>query len=192
MTNCPTYFSLDLKICKEDSERYGSSRIIDLAVSNSSHASIAAKRTKKPINCLIGSSVVRNVGKSGLSVFKESHETEIHMEILMAVKQGEPGVVGDKIDLNSTEAFHENRILKDAGCFFSIDLCDLEIVPMQVERMHVVALIDEREPIAATLVNLDRLTLIVRQAIDRPDVEASSAAVDFPNFHRNHFVWRKC
>jgi hypothetical protein len=37
----------------------------------------------------------------------------------------------------------ENGVLKDAGCFFSIDLCDLEIVPMQVERMHVIALVEE-------------------------------------------------
>jgi len=97
----------------------------------------------------------------------------------MAVKQGEPGVIGDEIDINSAEAFHENRVLKDARCFFSIDLCDLEIVPMKVERMHVVALVDERESIPATLVNLDRLTLIVRLAIDCPYVESASAAVDF-------------
>jgi hypothetical protein len=45
----------------------------------------------------------------GLNVFKESHETEIHVEILMAVKQAEPGIVRDKIDINSTEAFHQNR-----------------------------------------------------------------------------------
>jgi hypothetical protein len=69
-----------------------------------------------------------------LNVFKETHETEIHVEILMAVKQGEPGVVGDKIDINSTEAFHENRVLKDAGCLFSIDLCDLEITSSGSER----------------------------------------------------------
>ena len=127
----------------------------------------------------------------GLNVFKESHETEIHVEILMAVKQGEPGVVGKKIDINSTETFYENRVLKDAGCFFSIDLCDLEIVSMQVKRMHVVAFVDKRESITPTLVNLDRLTLIVRLSIDRPYVESASAAVDFPNLHWNHFVWRE-
>ena len=110
----------------------------------------------------------------------------------MAVKQGEPGIVGDKIDINSTEAFHEHRVLKNAGCFFSMDLCDLEIVPMQVERVHIVALVDERESITAPLVNLDRLTLVVRLAIDRPYVESASAAVDFLDLHRNHFVWRDC
>jgi hypothetical protein len=128
----------------------------------------------------------------GLKVFKQPHETEIHVEILMAVKQGESGVVGDKIDINTTEAFHENSVLEEARCFFSIDLCDLKIVPMQVERMHVVAFVDERESITATLVNLDRFTPIVRLAIDRPYVEPASAAVDFLNLHRNHLVWRKC
>src|ERR1700730_6391110 len=110
----------------------------------------------------------------------------------MAVKQGEPGIVGDKIDINSTEAFHQNRVLKDAGCVFSVDLCDLKIMPMQVERMHVVALVNKSESIAATLMNLDRLALIVRLAIDRPHFESVSASVDFPNLHRNHFVWRDC
>ena len=128
----------------------------------------------------------------GFNVFKESHEAEIHVEILMAVKQGEPGIVGDKIDINSTEAFHQNRVLKDAGCFFSVDLCDLEIMPMQVERMHIVALVDESESIATTLMNLYRLALIIRPAIDRPHVESASASVDFPDVHRNHFVWRDC
>ena len=128
----------------------------------------------------------------GLNVFKESHEAEIHMEILMAVKQGEPGIVGDKIDINSTEAFHQNRVLKDAGCVFSVDLCNLKIMPMQVERMHVVALVDESESIAATWMNLDRLGLLVRLTVDRPHIESAFASVDFPNLHRNHFVRRDC
>jgi len=108
----------------------------------------------------------------------------------MAVKQCETGIIGYKIDINSAEAFYENGILKNAGCFFSADLCDLEVVPMQVERVHVVAFIDEGEAISTTLLNLNRLALIVRLAIDRPYVESPFASVDFPNFHRNDFVWR--
>ena len=65
-------------------------------------------------------------------------------------------------------------------------------MPMQVERMHVVTLVDESESIAATLMNLYRLALIVSLAIDRPHVESASASVDFPDLHRNHFVWRDC
>jgi hypothetical protein len=108
----------------------------------------------------------------------------------MAVKQGEPGVVGYKIDINSAEAFDQDGVFENSGRFFSIDFRDLEIMPMQVERMHVVALVDESESIAATLMNLDRFALIVRLSIDRPRVESASASVDFPNLHRNHFVWR--
>jgi len=84
----------------------------------------------------------------------------------MAMKQGEPGVVGDKIDINSAEAFDQDGVFENSGRFFSMNFRDLEIMPMQVERMHVVALVDESESIAATLTNLDRLALIVRLAID--------------------------
>jgi hypothetical protein len=61
-----------------------------------------------------------------------------------------------------------------------VDLRYLEIMPMQVERVHVVTLVDESESIAATLLDLDGFALIVRLAVDRPDVEPAFASVDFP------------
>ncbi len=39
-------------------------------------------------------------------------------------------------------------------------------MPVQVERMHVVALVYESESITAPLMYLDRLTLIVRLSVD--------------------------
>jgi len=126
----------------------------------------------------------------GLNVFEQSHEAEIHVEILMAVKQGESGIIRYKIDINSGEAFDQHGVFENSGRFFSMNFRDLEIMPMQVERMHVVALVDESESIAATLMNLDRLALLVRLSVDRPHVESVFASVDFPNLHRNHFVRR--
>jgi len=108
----------------------------------------------------------------------------------MAVKQCEPRVIGDKIDINSAQAFDQDGVFENSGRFFSVDFCDLEVVPVQVERMHVVALIDEGEAIAATLLNLDWLALLVRLSVDRPDVESAFASVNFPNLHWNHFVRR--
>ena len=108
----------------------------------------------------------------------------------MAMEQGEPRVVGYKIDINSAEAFDKNGVFENSGSFFSMNFRDLEIMTMQVERMHVVALVDESESIAATLMNLDRLALLVRLTVDRPHIESAFASVDFPNLHRNHFVWR--
>jgi hypothetical protein len=124
-----------------------------------------------------------------LNVFKKSHETEIHVEILMAMKQCESRVIGYKIDVNSAEAFDQDSVFENSGSFFSVDLCDLEIMPMQVERVHVVALVDESQSIAATLLDLDRLALIVRLPIDCPNVEPAFTSVDFPNLHGNYFVW---
>ena len=108
----------------------------------------------------------------------------------MTVKQGEPGVVGYKIDINSAEAFDQDGVFENSGRFFSMNFRDLEIMPMQVERVHIVAFVDESESIAATLLNLNRLTLVVRLSVDSPNVESAFTSVDFPNLHRNDFVWR--
>jgi hypothetical protein len=137
----------------------------------------------------ISQSVNRRLRTSS-GILKESHEAEIHVEILVAVKQGEPGIIGYEIDINSAVALGEDGVFENSGRFFPMNFRDLEIVPVQVERMHVVALVDESESITATLMNLDRLALIVRLAIDRPHVESFLASVDFSNFHRNYFVWR--
>jgi hypothetical protein len=112
------------------------------------------------------------------------------VEILVAVKQCEPRVIADKIDINSAETFDQDGVFENSGRFFSVDLCDLEIMPMQVKWVHVVALVDESQSIAATLLNLDRLALLVRLSVDRPDIESAFASIDFPNVHRNHFVRR--
>ena len=65
-------------------------------------------------------------------IFKESHKAEIHVEVLMAVKQSEPGIIGKEIDIHPTEAFDQYGVFIDAGRFFPVDLSDLEIMPMQV------------------------------------------------------------
>jgi len=48
----------------------------------------------------------------------------------MAMKQCESRVIGDKIDINSAEAFDQDGVFENSGRFFSVDLCDLEIMPM--------------------------------------------------------------
>jgi len=34
------------------------------------------------------------------SVIEQGHETEIHVQLLMAVKQGEAGIIGNEVDLD--------------------------------------------------------------------------------------------
>jgi hypothetical protein len=59
----------------------------------------------------------------------------------MAVKQSEPGIIRDKIDINSAEAFGEDGVFENSGGLFSMNFGDLEIMPMQVERVRVVTLL---------------------------------------------------
>src|ERR1700686_4518524 len=108
----------------------------------------------------------------------------------MAAEQGEPWVVGDQNDINSAEMLDKKILFENSGGFFFVNFRDLKIMPVQVERMQVVALVDESESITATLMNLDRLALLVRLAVDRPHIESAFASIDFPNLHRNYFVWR--
>jgi hypothetical protein len=68
----------------------------------------------------------------GSNVLKEPHEAEIHVEVLMAVKQGEPGIISDKIDLNPAETFNKDRVFENSGRRFPMDFRDLEIMPMQM------------------------------------------------------------
>jgi hypothetical protein len=57
----------------------------------------------------------------------------------MAVKQGEPRIIGHKIDLNATEAFNKDRIFENSRGCFPVDFRDLEIMPMQMQGVHVFA-----------------------------------------------------
>jgi hypothetical protein len=67
-----------------------------------------------------------------LNVFKESHEAEIHVKVLMAVKQSEPRIISDKIDLNPAETFNKDRVFENSGRRLPVDFRDLEIMPMQM------------------------------------------------------------
>jgi hypothetical protein len=57
-----------------------------------------------------GRNPVQRLDLERLNVFKESHEAEIHVKVLMAVKQGESGIISDKTDLNPAETFNKDRV----------------------------------------------------------------------------------
>jgi hypothetical protein len=61
--------------------------------------------------------------------------------------------------MNQLATGDQNGVFENSGRFFSMNFRDLEIMPVQVKRMHVVAFVDESEPVAATPVDLDRFAL---------------------------------
>ena len=63
-----------------------------------------------------------------------------------------------------------------------------KFMPMQMQGVHVVALVHESKSIAMTFLNLDGFTFIVRLPVDRPDVESAFASAAFSDLYREHLI----
>src|ERR1035441_7844065 len=87
-------------------------------------------RTDRPQNAiwLLGSNIV-----------KEGHKSEIHVQLLVTVEQGQPWIVGDEIDrdLLITSDHHYIFHYCRSGC--SRDVGQLEAVPVEVNWVNVIA-----------------------------------------------------
>lgn len=87
-----------------------------------------------------------------LDIVEEAHEAEVHVELLMAVEEGEAGIVGDEIDFGLLVAAEHDDIFADAGGGDAGDLCEFEGVAMEMDGVNVVALVAEAEAVAAAFV----------------------------------------
>ena len=43
-------------------------------------------------------------------VIKQGHETEVHVQLLVAVKEGEPGIIGNEVNLDFLVAAYHDHI----------------------------------------------------------------------------------
>jgi hypothetical protein len=71
-------------------------------------------------------------------VVKQCHEAIIHVELLMAMEQGQPRIVGYEVDFRLLIPAKHDHIFHDAAGSFSGKTRQLEEVPMKVDRMYVV------------------------------------------------------
>src|ERR1700733_3027112 len=129
------------------------------------------------------------------NVVKERHESEIHMELLVAMKQRHAGIVGDKIHFRLLIAAQHHYIFHYAGRRFSRQLHKLETVPVQMDGMDVVAGVAHLDPIALALLQMKRrLARLVAppvfNTVDRPAIEAFLGSILFREGHFDRFVWR--
>jgi hypothetical protein len=81
-------------------------------------------------------------------IFHEAHETEVHVELHVAMIQGETGIIGNEIDFDALAARHIDRVLENAGRRFSCDPSQLKRVAVEVHRMIVSAFILHGDSIA--------------------------------------------
>src|ERR1700744_3698959 len=84
-------------------------------------------------------------------VAKQGHETEVHVLLDMAVKQRQARLVGDQIHCGASKCGNDHRVFLDAGSLLTVEFNELEHVPMEVQRVRVVAAIVKHQPVAASL-----------------------------------------
>src|ERR1700761_1311264 len=108
-----------------------------------------------------------------LHVAEQAHETVVHMQLLMAMEEGRPGVAGNEVHLYLLVAADHNNILHDAGGRLAGDPPELKAVAMQMNGMDIVPGVAHAQAVATTLSQVEgrgRHHLIRRigDAIDRP------------------------
>ncbi len=84
-------------------------------------------------------------------VVEQRHKPEIHMELLMTVKQGQTRIVGYEVDLSFLVTSQHHHIFHDASSGLSCELRQLKTVPVEMDRMNVVAGVAHSEPIPLPL-----------------------------------------
>ena len=77
----------------------------------------------------------------GLHVIEERHESEVHVELLVTVEQRHARIVGHEIKGDFLVSAEHHYIFHDACGGFAHDVRKFEDMPVQVDRMQVVALI---------------------------------------------------
>ena len=92
-----------------------------------------------------------------LRVPEERHESEVHVQLLVAVKERQARIVGEEVELELLEPPKHHDILHDAGGRFARDTSQLEAVTVQVQRVGVVALIVEDQAVAFSCLDHERI-----------------------------------
>src|ERR1700744_5531339 len=105
------------------------------------------------------------------SVTKEHHETEIHVALLMAVKERRTRIRCNKVYFRSAFCFHNQNIFHQATHGDSVKVGDFKGVPMQVDGMVIGAFIPHHETMTLTLLQSDRVGLRKIFSVDHPVIE---------------------
>ena len=87
----------------------------------------------------------------GLGVVEQGHEAEVHVELLVAVEEGEAGIVGEEFDFGFLVAAKHDNVFQDAGGGLAGDADKFETMAMEMDGVDVVALIAEADAVTLTL-----------------------------------------
>jgi len=86
----------------------------------------------------------------------------------VAVKQGQAGLIGGKIDDRATVVRNYNRILNNTGSLFAIDLGEFETVSMKMHGMSVIGTVAHDQPVTHSWLQHELPFVGIRFAVDKP------------------------
>jgi hypothetical protein len=78
----------------------------------------------------------------------EAGEAFVHVILMVAVEEGIPRIIGDKIDLCRRESRHAERVFHQAGHRLVADFRDLEGMAVRMHRMNVTAVVVHNQAIS--------------------------------------------
>jgi hypothetical protein len=81
-------------------------------------------------------------------VIEESHETEVHVKLLVTMKERETGIVSGEINVSFLVTTKHENILHNPGGWLAGDAREFEGVAVKVDRVNVIARIAKMQAIA--------------------------------------------
>src|SRR5580704_13429786 len=109
-------------------------------------------------------------------IVEQRHETVVHMQLLVAMKEGEPWIVGGEVDLCFLITAHHDHVLHNPGSWLSSDSGQFKGMAMQMDGMDVIAGIAHPQAIPLSLDQMKsrrshHLIQRIRRAVDCPAIE---------------------
>src|ERR1039457_3330157 len=117
--------------------------------------------------------------RSASGILQQRLEPVVHVVLDMAMKQRRPWLVGGEVHAHPAIRGSDHRIFDDARRCLSVDLRDLELMPMQVQRMRIVRPVAEGQPVARALLQHELPVVRIRHAVHREQVELPGPAWRF-------------
>ncbi|MEZ5418027.1 MAG: PLP-dependent transferase [Vicinamibacterales bacterium] len=74
------------------------------------------------------------------------HEPHVHVELVVAMEQGQPGLIRRHVDLHLFPRRHHHHVLHEPARLAAVNTDQLEGVAVQVDRVGIGALVVERPP----------------------------------------------
>ncbi len=93
-------------------------------------------------------------GEPRLYVVEQSHESEVHVQLLVTVKERKARIGGDKVDFNLLVTSDHDYILHHARGGPSGNAGDFKTMPVKMDGMNIVAGIAHADAIALALMQV--------------------------------------